>query len=70
MHSAKSIHKGIVGGVHRARYRVGEDDTNKHAISISQAWLVELQMHPYHSSKSLILILVEKPCTGIFLMKM
>ena len=31
--------------------------------------MAELQKHPYHSSKWLILILVEKPGTGIFLMK-
>jgi hypothetical protein len=31
--------------------------------------MAELQKHPYHSSKLLLLILVEKPGTGIFLMK-
>jgi hypothetical protein len=31
--------------------------------------MAELQKHPYHSSKFLLLILVEKPGTGIFLMK-
>ena len=31
--------------------------------------MAELQKHPYHSSKWLLLILVEKPGTGIFLMK-
>jgi hypothetical protein len=31
--------------------------------------MVELQKHPYHSSKFCMLILIEKPGTGIFLMK-
>ena len=31
--------------------------------------MAELQKHPYHSSKWFMLILVEKPGTGIFLMK-
>jgi hypothetical protein len=48
---------------------VAEDDTKKQAISISEAWMAELQKHPYHSSKLFLLILVEKPGTGIFLMK-
>ena len=61
--------KDIIAGAHKARYTVGEDDTKKQAINISQAWMAELQKHPYHSSKWLILILVEKPGTGIFLTK-
>jgi hypothetical protein len=31
--------------------------------------MAELQKHPYHSSKFCMLILIEKPVTGIFLMK-
>jgi hypothetical protein len=31
--------------------------------------MAELQKHPYHSSKFCMLILIEKPGTGIFLMK-
>ena len=61
--------KDIIAGAHKARYTVAEDDTQKQAISISEAWMAELQKHPYHSSKWLMLILVEKPGTGIFLMK-
>jgi len=61
--------KDIIAGAHKARYTVGEDDTKKHVINISQAWMAELLKHPYHSSKCLMLILVEKPGTGIFLMK-
>ena len=36
---------------------------------ISDQWMAELQKHPYHSSKLLLLTLIEKPGTGIFLMK-
>ena len=61
--------KDIIAGAHKARYTVAEDDTKKQAISISEAWMAELQKRPYHSSKLLLLILVEKPGTGIFLMK-
>jgi hypothetical protein len=60
----------IVAGAHKARYTVAEDDTKKKALSILEAWwMAELQKHPYHSSKLLLLILVEKSGTGIFLMK-
>jgi hypothetical protein len=48
---------------------VKEDDTKKQAINISQAWIAELQNYPYHSSKLLMLIIVKKPGTGIFLLK-
>jgi hypothetical protein len=61
--------KDIIAGAHKARYTVADDDTKKQAISISEAWMAELQKHPYHSSKLLLLILLEKPGTGIFLMK-
>jgi Zn-dependent M16 (insulinase) family peptidase len=69
MHPAQPIHNNIIAGAHKARYTVAEDDTKKQAISISEAWMAELQKHPYHSSKLLLLILVEKPDTEIFLMK-
>jgi hypothetical protein len=61
--------KDIIAGAHKARYTVAEDETKNQAISISEAWMAELQKHSYHSSKLLLLILVEKPGTGIFLMK-
>jgi hypothetical protein len=61
--------KDIIAGARKARYTVADDDTKKQAISISEAWMAELQKHPYHSSKLLLLILLEKPGTGIFLMK-
>ncbi len=60
--------KDIIGDAHKARYSVGEDDTKKQAIIISQTWMAGLQKHPYHSSKWLLLIHLEKPGTGIILM--
>ena len=61
--------KDIIAGAHKARYTVADDDSNNKGISISEAWMVELQKHPYHSSKLWLLIHKEKPGTGIFLMK-
>jgi hypothetical protein len=58
--------KDIIAGTHKARYTVAEDDTKKQAISISEAWMAELQKHHYHSSKLLLLIFLEKPDTGFF----
>ena len=46
-----------------------EEDTKKQAILISDTWLQELTKHPYHSSKIVSIIVIEKPGTGIFLMK-
>ena len=61
--------KDIIADAHKKRYTLGEDDPKKEGILISDAWLAELQKHPYHSSKLSILIFIEKPGTGIFLMK-
>ena len=51
------------------RFTVEEGDSGEKGIAISDAWMAELQKHPYHSSKQSILIHLEKPGTGIFLMK-
>ena len=40
--------KDIIAGAHKARYTVGEYDTKKQAINISQARMAELKKHPYH----------------------
>ena len=61
--------KDIIAGAHKARYTVADDDSNNKGISISEAWMAELQKRPYHSSKLWLLIHIEKPGTGIFLMK-
>jgi hypothetical protein len=61
--------KDIIAAAHKARYTVTDDDSNNKGISISEAWMAELQKHPYHSSKLWSLIHIEKPGTRIFLMK-
>lgn len=61
--------KDIITEAHKARFTVSDDDPKKKGIVISEAWLAELEKHPYHSSKILWLIRLEKPGTGIFLMK-
>ena len=61
--------KDIIAEAQKARFTIADGASNDKSISISEAWMAELQKHPYHSSKLLLLILVEKPGTGIFLMK-
>ena len=61
--------RDIIAEAHKARYTVAEDDPKKQGIVISDAWLAELEKHPYHSSKCWCLTFIEKPGTGIFLMK-
>ena len=43
--------KDIIGDAHKARFTVSEDDPKQKGIVISEAWLAELEKHPYHSSK-------------------
>jgi hypothetical protein len=61
--------KDIIADSHKKRYTIADDDPKKEGIVISDQWMAELQKHPYHSSKLLLLTLIEKPGTGIFLMK-
>ena len=61
--------KDIIAEAQKARFTVEERDSGEKGIAISDAWMAELQKHPYHSSKQSILIHLEKPGTGIFLMK-
>ena len=61
--------KDIIAEAHKSRYTVADDDPKKQGIAISESWLAELEKHPYHSSKISNLTLIEKPGTGIFLMK-
>ena len=61
--------KDIIAEAQKARFTVSEGDPKQQGIAISDAWLAELEKHPYHSSKTWLIILVEKPGTGIFLMK-
>ena len=43
--------KDIIAEAHKARYTVADDDAKKQGIVISEAWLAELEKHPFHSSK-------------------
>ena len=61
--------KDIIADAQKARFTIADGASNDKGISISEAWMAELQKHPYHSSKYFFLILLEKPGTGIFLMK-
>jgi hypothetical protein len=61
--------KDIITDAHKARFTVSDDDPKKQGILISDAWMAELEKHPYHSSNHTLLIVIEKPGTGIFLMK-
>ena len=61
--------KDIIAEAHKYRYTVGDDDPKNQGIAISESWIAELEKHPYHSSKISLLTHIEKPGTGIFLMK-
>ena len=61
--------RDIIAEAQKARYTVDEGASGEKGIAISDAWMAELQKHPYHSSKLWLLIHIEKPGTGIFLMK-
>ena len=61
--------KDIIAEAHKQRYTVADDDFKKQGIAISESWLAELEKHPYHSSKISCVTIIEKPGTGIFLMK-
>ncbi len=41
----------IIEEANKKRFKVGDDDTKKQGIAISDAWMEELLRHPYHSSK-------------------
>ena len=61
--------KDIISEAQKARFTVSEDESKRQGIVISETWMAELQKHPYHSSKISHLTHIEKPGTGIFLMK-
>jgi hypothetical protein len=44
----------IIKDAHNKRFKIPEDNANKDAILISDAWLEELNKHPYYSSKLLL----------------
>ena len=69
MYSAKAAHDDIIHDASSKRFKVSDDDPNFQGIAITEGWFQELTKHSYHSSKHHVINLVEKPGTGIFLMK-
>lgn len=61
--------KDIIEESNKKRFKIPDDDQSKQGILISDNWMKELTKHPYYSSKILMLIIIGKPGTGIFLMK-
>ena len=59
----------IISDAQKKRFKITDEDPKKQGIAITEGWFQELMKHHYHSSKSSILIDLEKPGTGIFLMK-
>ena len=59
----------IIHDASSKRFKVSDDDPKRQGIAITEGWFQELTKHPYHSSKQHVTDLVEKPGTGIFLMK-
>ena len=59
----------VIEEAQKKRFKISDDDPKKQGIVLSETWLEELMKHPYHSSKVVVFIFVEKPGTGIFLMK-
>ena len=42
--------KDIIAEAHKARYTIADDNPKQQGIAISEAWIAELEKHPYHSS--------------------
>ena len=61
--------KDIIAEAHSKRFKIPEDDQKKSAILISDSWFEELKKHPYYSSKNKLITYIEKPGTGVFLLK-
>ena len=59
----------IIAEAQSKRFKIQDEDQGQEGILVTESWMQELQNNPYHSSKSLYLILVENAGTGIFLMK-
>ena len=59
----------IIAEAQAKRFKIQDEDQGQEGILLTEGWMKELQKHPYHSSKTRYLILVEKAGSGIFLMK-
>lgn len=61
--------RDIIAAANEKRFKANPEGERKEAIRLSDAWLDELLKHPYHSSKLFLLIRVEKPGTGVYLLR-
>jgi hypothetical protein len=61
--------KNIIAEAQKGRYTVEEGTSGDKGIAISDAWMAELQKHPYHSRNYFQLTFIEKPGSGIFFIK-
>jgi len=62
--------KEIIEEANKKRFKLDKDDESKEGIVITENWFKELTKHPYYSSKIIApQISLEKPGTGIFLMR-
>ena len=65
----KQYMQDIISEAQKKRFKVSDEDPKKSGIAITEGWFQELMKHPYHSSKLFRFDNLEKPGTGIFLMK-
>ena len=65
----KQYMKDIIQDASKKRFKVSDDDPKRQGIAITDGWFQDLMKHPYNSSKQHVVNHVEKPGTGIFLMK-
>jgi hypothetical protein len=61
--------KDVINDANEKRFKADEGGDKKEAIRLSDAWLEELMKHPYHSRKTILLIDVGKPGTGVYLLR-
>ena len=59
----------IISEAQKKRFKISDENPQKQGIAITEGWFQELMKHPYHSSKFIRFDNLEKPGTGIFLMK-
>ena len=59
----------IIQDASKKRFKVSDDDPKRQGIAITDGWFQDLMKHPFHSSTRHVADNVEKPGTGIFLMK-
>jgi hypothetical protein len=61
--------KDIIASANEKRFKADSEGERKEAIRLSDTWLDELLKHPYHSSKLILLTCIEKPGTGVYLLR-